>query len=122
MQKKLTIKTVAMALAIAASPVVIAQPSSPYFQAVTNLNPAGYWPLNEIVQPPAPFASNYVAANSGSLGTAGNGYYGVWYATNGDSFYVTNNVNQTNGVTSPNDGDKAMWNSTPQSGQYVVVP
>jgi hypothetical protein len=50
------------------------QGSGSYFTAVTNLNPVGYWPLHETIQP-APF---YDAQNIGTLGAAGNAaYYSV---------------------------------------------
>src|SRR5258708_778126 len=38
-------------LSLLAGPTAKAQ--SAYFQAVTNLNPVAYWPLQETVQPPA---------------------------------------------------------------------
>lgn len=43
-----------------------------YFRAVTNLNPIGYWPLNETNVPPA---AKPPAINQGSLGTLDNGTY-----------------------------------------------
>lgn len=43
-----------------------------YFQAVTNLNPIGYWPLNETNVPPP---GKPPAINQGSLGTVDNGNY-----------------------------------------------
>jgi hypothetical protein len=46
--------------------------SSPYFQVITNLNPVGYWPLNETTLPPA---SKPPAANLGTLGALDNGTY-----------------------------------------------
>lgn len=46
--------------------------SGAFFQAVTNLNPLGYWPLTETNAPPG---SKPAAANSGSLGAADNGAY-----------------------------------------------
>ena len=64
-----------------------------YFPAVVNLNPLGYWPLNENVQPaPAP-----EAANLGTLGTAYNAAYsasGITYGqpgalTDGDASIMT---------------------------------
>jgi hypothetical protein len=122
MQKKSIIKAITLALAVAAGSVAQGQPTNAYFKAVTNLNPVAYWPLNETAQPPAPLASGYVATNSGTLGAVGNGLYGAWYQTNGNSFFITNNIVQTNGVTSPLDGDKALWVTSPQGGQYVVVP
>jgi len=94
------------------------QPGS-YASAVQQLNPVGYWPLNETVQPPQPL--NLTAVNFGTLGAAGNGYYGAWYQPTGYTWYLTNNILQTNAITYPNDGSKAMYcNSGP--GQYVIVP
>ena len=49
-----------------------AQSSGKFFNAVTNLNPIGYWPLSENVQPPA---TPPVTSNLGSLGATGNGQY-----------------------------------------------
>lgn len=49
---------------------------SPYFQAVTNLNPFGYWPMHE-VEAPAP---GDIETNYGTAGPLANGYYGDWYA------------------------------------------
>ncbi|MGH7991921.1 MAG: DUF2341 domain-containing protein [Limisphaerales bacterium] len=90
-----------------------------YSNTVIGLNPAGYWPLNETVQPPQPL--NLVAANLGSLGAAGNGYYGAWYQPSGNTWYLTNNIIQTNAITYPFDGSKAMLCQR-LPGQYVVVP
>ncbi len=108
-----------MALALLAGQALHGQ--SAYFQAVTNLNPAGYWPLGETVQPPAAFANSLVATNIGSVGAAGDGYYGAWYQPFGNTWYLTNNVVQSNGITFSQDGDKALW-CTNQPGQYVIVP
>lgn len=94
------------------------QPGS-YASAVEQLNPVGYWPLNETAQPPQPL--NLTAVNFGTLGPAGNGYYGAWYQPSGNTWYLTNNIVQTNAVTYPYDGSKAMLcNGGP--GQYVIVP
>src|ERR1700722_2544411 len=54
----------------------LAQAQSPYFQAVTNLNPVGYWPMHE-VEAPAP---GDIETNYGSAGRLANGYYGDWVA------------------------------------------
>jgi|GEM_PF-1549569 len=49
---------------------------SAYYQAVTNLAPVAYWPLQETVQPPiADVETNY-----GSLGQVANAYYSSSYA------------------------------------------
>ncbi|HZM05718.1 MAG TPA: DUF2341 domain-containing protein [Candidatus Saccharimonadales bacterium] len=119
MQKTSIRTTLTLAMALLAGQVH-SSPSA-YFQAVTNLNPAAYWPLNETAQPPAPFANSMIATNSGSAGTSANGYYGGWYQPNGNTWYLTNNVVQTNGITAPFDGDQALWCKF-QAGQYVVVP
>lgn len=96
--------------------------AQPYSNAVMNLNPVAYWPLTETAQPPTPVS--FVATNSGTAGMAGNGYYGAWYQASGGSFYITNNIVPTNGVTS--DGSQALWcqsvYNTSYPGQYVVIP
>ena len=47
---------------------------SAYFQAVTNLNPIGYWPMHEVeAAAPGDIETNY-----GTLGTLGSGYYNDW--------------------------------------------
>jgi hypothetical protein len=51
---------------------------SPYANTVLGLNPAGYWPLNETIQPPN---IQYTAANLGTLGAGGNGIYAAVYNT-----------------------------------------
>jgi hypothetical protein len=62
-----------LALVLLPARPVQAQPS-PYFQAVTNLNPAGYWPMHE-VEAPAP---GDIETNYGTLGLLGTGYYPDW--------------------------------------------
>jgi hypothetical protein len=119
MQRTASTLFVAGTLALFAAQTSRAQ--SAYFQAVTNLNPVGYWPLNETAQPPPPFSSGIVASNSGSAGIAGNGYYGAWYQPSSNTWFLTNNIIQTNGVTSANDGDAALLCKF-QPGQYVIVP
>lgn len=48
--------------------------TSAYFQAVTNLNPAGYWPMHEVeASVPGDIETNY-----GTLGVLGTGYYPDW--------------------------------------------
>src|ERR1700722_20964536 len=90
-----------------------------YSNAVMALSPSAYWPLNETPPPPQPL--NLTAANLGALGAAGNGYYGAWYQPFGTTWYLTNNIAQTNAVTYPFDGSKAMLCQF-SPGQYVVVP
>ncbi|HEX4122093.1 MAG TPA: LamG-like jellyroll fold domain-containing protein [Verrucomicrobiae bacterium] len=56
-----------------------AQAQSLYSNTVMSLNPVAYWPLQETVQPPrADVETNY-----GSLGPAGNAYYGSTNAVHG---------------------------------------
>src|SRR5262249_29378550 len=49
----------------------LAYSQSAFFQAVTNLSPAAYWPLQETAQPP----TADVETNFGTLGAVGNAYY-----------------------------------------------
>ena len=117
MNKRVILFSVACALlALMAGSKVLAQT---YSNAVMGLNPVGYWPLNETIPPPQPL--NLTATNLGSLGAGGNGYYGAWYQPSGNTWYLTNNIVQTNGVTYPFDGSKAML-CQDLPGQYVVVP
>jgi hypothetical protein len=55
------------------------QAQSAYFQAVTNLNPVVYFPLQETVQPPI----SDVETNLGTLGSAANAYYSSTNAAKG---------------------------------------
>ena len=87
-----------------------------YSNAVMALNPTAYWPLTEATPPPMPL--NLTAANSGSLGSVANGYYGAWYQPSGTTWYLTNNIAQTNAVAP--DGQAMLCQRLP--GQYVVVP
>ncbi|HEX3720323.1 MAG TPA: DUF2341 domain-containing protein [Verrucomicrobiae bacterium] len=121
MQKKSIIKAIAMAAVFAAGSSVQAQPAGAYFQAVTNLDPAGYWPLNETAQPPAPFSFNNTADNLGSLGAQGIGYYGAWYQPSNTTWYLTNSIVQSPAVTAPFDNSAGM-NCQGVGGQYVIVP
>lgn len=114
--KKSLLLAVAAVLALTAGPAAQAQT---YSNAVMDLNPAGYWPLNETTPPPQPL--DLTAANIGSLGAAGNGYYGAWYQPSGSTWYITNNIAQTNGITFASDGDQALF-CQQQAGQYVIVP
>jgi hypothetical protein len=90
-----------------------------YSNSVMGLNPVGYWPLNETVQPPQ--LLNLVATNLGSLGATGDGYYGAWFQPSGNTWYLTNNIAQANAITFPFDGSKAMLCQR-LPGQYVIVP
>ena len=61
------LKIIAPAIVILLT-VVGTYAQSPYFQAITNLNPVAYWPLQETTQPP-----RYdVETNLGSLGAIAN--------------------------------------------------
>jgi hypothetical protein len=105
------------ALALVAGPG--AQAQSIYSNAVAGLNPVGYWPLNETTPPPQPL--NITALNLGSLGAAGNGYYGAWYQPSGNQWYLTNNIVQAPAVTAPFDGSVGML-CQEAPGQYVIIP
>src|ERR1700722_15084164 len=92
-----------LGLIVMASEPVHAQP---YSNAVMALSPTAYWPLSETAQPPQPL--NLTAQNLGSLGSAGNGFYGAWYQPSGSTWYLTNNIVQANAVTFPFDGSKGL--------------
>lgn len=98
---------------------VSASPASAYQAAIMQLNPVGFWPLNESVQPPA---GVYIATNLGTLGASANAFYQSWYQPiligNTNTFFATNNIRHIAGITG--DGDQAM--STGSAGQYVVLP
>ena len=87
-----------------------------YSNAVMQLNPVAYWPLNETAQPPQ--VLNLTATNSGTVGSAGNGYYGGWYQQSGNQWYLTNNIAMETG---PVTGDQAM-NCQKTQGQYIILP
>lgn len=81
-----------------------ARSQSAYFQAVTNLNPAVYFPLQETTQPPiADVETNY-----GSLGPVGDAIYSSGSITKGAS-----------GATA--DGDSAVSDSD-AAGGFLAVP
>src|SRR5947209_2034500 len=114
MKRKLLLGVALASVALAGAVSARAQA---YSNAVMALNPSAYWPLNETAQPALPI--NLTAQNLGTLGTQGNGYYGAWYQASGHTWYLTNNIVQSNAVTYPYDGSKMMWcQRTP--GQYVV--
>jgi hypothetical protein len=54
----------------------VAQPA--YYQAVTGLQPAGYWPMHEVEASP----HGDIETNYGTLGTLGTGFYGDWETLN----------------------------------------
>lgn len=80
---------------------------SVFFQAVTNLNPAAYWPLQETTPPP----TAQIETNLGSLGTAANAYYSS-----------TNAIPGIAGVTAPQDSDTAISFAGNRSGAFLAVP
>jgi len=87
-----------------------------YSNSVVSLSPVAYWPLNETVQPPAP----YWAVNSGSLGAAGNGYYETWFAASGNGYVSRMDwTGPVPGATS--DGDGAA-NFTGTNTTYIQIP
>jgi hypothetical protein len=89
---------------------------TPYFNAVTALGPAGYWPLDETNSAGSVY---YVASNVGTLGDAGSGIYETWWQPNSSNgFYLTNNINHVPGVT----GDADQAAAFGGFGQYVVLP
>ena len=86
MTKSITNSLVAAALILSAT--VVARGQSAYFQAVTNLNAAGYWPMHE-VEAPAP---GNIETNYGTLGVLGNGYYNDWTALPGAAAAIVRQV------------------------------
>ena len=82
-----------------------AQPSA-FFQAVTNLNPVAYWPLQETVLPPVAD----VETNLGSLGAVANAYYSS-----------TNVVKGFPGINS-GDSDLAVSCQSGLNGGFLAVP
>jgi hypothetical protein len=72
-----------LTLALAFLTSLVALPAgaqSDYFQAITNLNPAGYWPMHE-VEAPAP---GDIETNYSSLGLLGTAFYPDWASANGN--------------------------------------
>ncbi|HTV41291.1 MAG TPA: LamG-like jellyroll fold domain-containing protein [Candidatus Sulfotelmatobacter sp.] len=76
MKIKLSIAVLAMAGVLVSVMVAPAQPA--YFQAVTNLQPAGYWPMHEMEANP----HGDIETNYGTLGTLASGFYGDWETLN----------------------------------------
>ncbi len=72
--KKTLLGSILLPSALALFPATPAQAQSAYFQAVTNLNPAGYWPMHEVADP----VPGDVETNLGTLGPLANGYYADW--------------------------------------------
>ncbi|HTV41625.1 MAG TPA: LamG-like jellyroll fold domain-containing protein [Candidatus Sulfotelmatobacter sp.] len=71
----ITTRTLGFALGILAWMAAIeGNGQSTYFKAVTNLAPAGYWPMHEMETA----AVGDIETNYGTLGPLGNGYYPDW--------------------------------------------
>jgi hypothetical protein len=121
MQRTSLTTKITLALALMAGQALHGQLTSAYFQAVTNLSPAGYWPLNETVEPPPPFSFNNTAANLGTLGAQANAYYGAWYQPSNTTWYLTNNIVHAPAVTASIDGSVGML-CQKVAGQYVILP
>lgn len=85
---------------------IAAQAQSPYYQAVTNLGPVAYWPLQETVQPPA----NDIETNLGSLGAVANAVYSSTNAVKGFTPAATA------------DGDTAVSFQSGLNGGFLAVP
>lgn len=86
---------------------VLAQPSTASATAIRNLNPAGYWPLQE-TNSPAPVM---VETNLGSLGSLGNAYY-----PNTNSPYITLGVP---GALAGDSDAAATFNAAGQTWAFV---
>jgi hypothetical protein len=103
-------KNIVAGLAMAASLIAVctqtAYSQSAYFQAVTNLHPAAYWPLQETALPPAAD----VEPNLGSLGAVANAFYSS-----------TNLIKGMTGIPS-GDSDPAVGFISPTNGSFLAVP
>ena len=85
---------------------VIAGPTTKadYSNTLMSLSPqpVAYWPLQETVVPPTCYATNL-----GTLGTAANGQYGMWWQSlNTTNYYFTNTIAHVAGATA-DDADTA---------------
>src|SRR5665213_3477784 len=105
MNKKILINLWLGFLLLLVATAAKAQPSA-YFQAVTNLNPVAYWPLQETAQPPIAD----VETNLGSLGAVANAYYSS-----------TNVVKGVTGISS-GDSDPALSFQNNLAGSFLAVP
>jgi prepilin-type processing-associated H-X9-DG protein len=103
MNTKLVKAFVSVLLALAAG--IAAQAQSTYFNAITNLNAAGYWPMHEVAAP----APGDIETNYGSLGPLANGYYPD-YQVNVGAF-----TRQMQGALA-NDSDPAVYFIGPSNG------
>ncbi len=80
--------------------------------------PVGYWPLQEAVAPPIPYATNL-----GTLGGSANGQYGIWWQQlNTTNLYFTNTIVHIAGATASDDGNNAMNFRGNGYGEYVAWP
>src|SRR5215831_18490274 len=84
------------------------QAQSPYFQAVTNLNPLGYWPMHETGSP----APGSIETNLGTLGALGMGYYSDWENNNLATTKVVHGIRGALG----NDSDSSVFFMAPGAG------
>ncbi|HEX3625845.1 MAG TPA: LamG-like jellyroll fold domain-containing protein [Verrucomicrobiae bacterium] len=93
------------------SATVVLQAQSTISNAVTSLNPVGYWPMHEVeVAAPGDIETNY-----GTLGVSGTGYYPDWA---GAKAWFKRGVR---GALA-NDTDQAVyftWGGEPASGTYT---
>jgi Concanavalin A-like lectin/glucanases superfamily len=83
--------------------------------------PVGYWPLQERVAPPTPYATNL-----GTFGPALNGQVGMWWQPIGGvgtNYYFTNQIRLVQGATYSDDADMAMYfTGNNAAGQYIAWP
>ncbi|HEX3718874.1 MAG TPA: LamG-like jellyroll fold domain-containing protein [Verrucomicrobiae bacterium] len=91
-----------------------------YSNAVIALNPAAYWPLNETNAPPPA----YIATNLGTLGAAGDAYYGNPFPDDLGSPASTLFTGPVTGVTSDGDSAAAFPGSGPSGSPtaYMLIP
>jgi hypothetical protein len=92
-----------------------AQAQSAYFQAVTNLNPVAYWPLQETAAPPAAD----VETNLGSLGASANAYFSCVDGAQSQAYGVLKG--QPSAITSEQGTDFSAGFST-ANGSFMAVP
>lgn len=105
MKKNIIARSLLTAMMMTALATPAAKAQSAFFQAVANLHPVAYWPLQETAQPP----SADVEINLGSLGAAGN------------AFYSSTNVYKGQ-LGSPADGSDAYVVCDGKSGGFLAVP
>ncbi len=98
----------------------VGRAQSPYFNAVTNLNPAGYWPMHEVEQP----VRGSTETNYGSLANLATGYYSDWETNNTATTRITHQY--VPGAIA-NDSDQATFFVAPGAGgaaanQCLIAP